>query len=135
MLEVVLALALFVLAATIITGGLSSSLNEVKRLRLATHANNLAATVLSEMQMGALPGEVAGPTAFDPPFDQWTWQTVLSPVNEMVGATNPIQKVEIIIRHQTEPVVVHLTQFLPVSANGAPASLPANPAPPGGGRS
>ena len=134
LLEVVLALALFVLAATIITGALNSSINEVKRLRLNTHANNLAASILSEMQMGVLPGDASGPNTFDPPFEQWTWQTTLAPVNEMVGATNPIQKVEVVIRHGTEPVVFRLTQFLPVAANGS-TPVPANPAPLHGGGS
>ena len=131
LLEVILALALFVLAATIITSGLSSSVNEVKRLRLNTHASNLAVSVLSQLQMGIQAGEASGPNAFDPPFEQWKWQTILSPVNEMVGATNPIQKVEVIIRHDSEPVVYRLTQFLPVVATGSP-STPANALPPAG---
>ncbi len=134
LLEVILALALFVLAATIITGGLSSSINEVKRLHLNAHASNLAVSVLSEMQMGIQAGEASGPNAFDPPFEQWKWQTVIGPVNEMVGATNPIQKVEVIIRHETEPVVYRLTQFLPVVANG-PSLTTANATPPLGGGS
>ena len=136
LLEVVLALALFVLAATIITGGLTAAINEVKRLRLAAHASNLAATVVSQIQMGVQPGEAAGPTAFDPPFDQWKWETVVSPVNEMVGATNPIQKVEVIIRHDTEPVVYRVTQFLPVTGNGSTPGTPgATPTPAAGGNS
>jgi type II secretory pathway pseudopilin PulG len=135
LLEVVLALALFVLAATIITSGLSSSINEVKRLRLNTHANNLAASVLSQIQMGVQPGESSGPNTFDPPFDQWTWQTTIGPINEMVGATNPIQKVEVVIRHQTEPVLFRLTQFLPVAAASGSSPGSPNPTPPAGGGS
>ena len=125
--EVILALALFVLAATIITSGLSSAINEVRRLRLNTRASNLAVSVLSQIQIGITPGEAAGPNAFDPPFEQWTWQTTIGPINETVGATNPIQKVEVIIRHQTEPVVYRLTQFLPVVSNGSTPPTP-NPA-------
>ena len=132
LLEVILALALFVLAATVITGALSSSTNEVKRLRLNTHASNLAASILSEMQMGLQAGEASGPNTFDPPFEQWSWQTTLSPVNEMVGVTNTIQKVEVIIRHESEPVVFRLTQFLPVTANAA-VTPAANSAPPSDG--
>ncbi len=134
MLEVILALALFVLAATIITSGLSSSVNEVKRLRLNTQASNLAVSVLSQMQMGIQAGDANGPNAFAPPFEQWKWQTSVSPVNEMVGATNPIQKVEVVIRHDTEQVVYRLTQFLPVVPAGA-LPAPANSLPPVGGGS
>jgi type II secretory pathway pseudopilin PulG len=124
LLEVVLALALFVMAATIITGGLTAAINEVKRLRLAAHASNLAATVVAQIQMGVQPGEAAGPAPFEPPFDQWKWETIVSPVNDTVGATNPIQKVEVIIRHNTESIVYRVTQFLPVSGGG---STPATP--------
>jgi type II secretory pathway pseudopilin PulG len=126
LLEVVLALALFVLAATIITGGLSSAANEVRRLHLQLHAQNLAATVLAELQMGILPGDAGGPNQFDPPFQAWSWQTTVGPINELVAATNSIQKVEVTIRHQTEPTVMRLTQFVPLAGNGT-ATTPAAP--------
>jgi hypothetical protein len=115
LLEVVLALVLFVSAATVITGGLSASVDEVERLRLGVHADNLAATILSEMQMGMVPVEAGGPVAFDAPFDQWTWQAVAEPVMDPVGGTNTLQKVEVIVRHQSQPIVCRLTQFLPES--------------------
>ncbi len=128
--EVVLALALFVFAATIITGGLSASVNEVRRLELDAHAGNLAASILAEMQMGMLAVEASGPNNFTAPFEQWNWQATVGPINEMVGATNTVQKVEVIIRHQTEPVVFRLTQFVPM-VTGLPSTVgqPASSAP------
>ncbi len=79
MLEVVLALALFVAASTVITSALSASVDETERLRLNAHASNLAATILSEMQMGLQAVESSGPNAFDPPFAEWTWQAAVEP--------------------------------------------------------
>ena len=122
LLEVILALVLFVAASTVITGGLSASVHEVEGLRLAAHANDLAVTVLSEMQLGIRQIEAGGPTAFDAPFDNWTWQTTVGPITAGPGDVNTIQKVEVIIRHQTETTVCRLTQFLPVAGTGDSSS-------------
>jgi len=113
LLEVVLALFLFVAAATVISSGLSASVKEVDRLRLNIHARNLAATVLAEMQMGIRTVESSGPNAVDPPFDLWVWQAAVGPVPDAVGGLNTLQKVEIVARHKFEPVVFRVTQFLP----------------------
>jgi len=124
LLEVVLALVLFVAAATIISSGLSASVKEVDRLRFNVHASNLAATVLGEMQMGLKPVESSGPNDFDPPFDAWTWQATVGPVPDAIGGLNTLQKVEIVVRHKTEPVVSRLTEFLPPVITVAPSNAP-----------
>lgn len=136
LLEVVLALFLFVGAATVISSGLSASLKEVDRLRLSIHGRNLAATVFAEMQMGLKPVESSGPNAFDPPFDMWTWQADAGPVPDAIGGINTLQKVEVITRHKSQPVVFRLTQFLPAVIQvhaPAAASLRSFDNPPGSG--
>ena len=55
LLEVVLALVLFVGAATVLTSGLSSSLDSVERLRLNAHAADYAVSVLSECSWESRP--------------------------------------------------------------------------------
>jgi len=112
LLEVVLALVLFVGAAAVITGGINASLNGVERLRLNTHAANLAISVLAELQMGARTTELTGPEPFDLPFENWTWELVPTPVEDELGEESRLTSVEVIIRHLTEPVVYRLTQVL-----------------------
>ena len=121
LLEVVLALALFVFAATVITGGLNASVQEVERLRLNLHASNLAISILSEIQMGIRLVEGAGPEPFDAPFADWTWQIEVSPVADLFGSALPLQSIEVAVRHKTRPIVRRLTQYLPVSSG---AELP-----------
>jgi type II secretory pathway pseudopilin PulG len=128
LLEVVLALVLFVAAATVITSGLSASVREVEGLRLEAHAKDLAVTVLSEMQLGIRQVEAAGPAAFDAPFDKWTCQTTVGATAAGPGDAATVQKVEVIIRHQTESTVCRMTQYLPAGAasgstNGGAAGL------------
>jgi type II secretory pathway pseudopilin PulG len=113
LLEVVVALVLFVTAATIIGSGLSASVDEVERLRLNVQADSLAASILAELQMGVQPVESSGPNPFDAPFDKWTWQTVVETLEDAIQGTSTLQKVEVIIRNQNRPVVCRLTQFLP----------------------
>ena len=134
MLEVVLALALFVAASTVITSALSASVDETERLRLNAHASNLAATILSEMQMGLQAVESSGPNSFDPPFAEWTWQAAVEPATEATGGLGTLQKVEVIVRHQSQPIVCRLTQFLPAAAGSWPGKGPAD-SPPGPSKS
>ncbi|HXP61244.1 MAG TPA: hypothetical protein VN829_12180 [Dongiaceae bacterium] len=133
MLEVVLALALFVAASTVITSALSASVDETERLRLSAHASDLAATILSEMQMGLQAAQSSGPNVFDPPFAEWTWEAVVeaaTDVSEASGSSAALQKVTVIVRHQSQPIVCRLTQFLPAAAGPGPGKGPAD-SPPG----
>jgi type II secretory pathway pseudopilin PulG len=112
LLEVVLALALFAAAATIIGAGIHSAIDGVERQKLNAHAMDLAVSVLSEIQMGQRPLESVGPETFESPFDHWTWQLVLAPTETEAGETSDLTRVEVIVRHD-EPALVHrLTQVL-----------------------
>jgi type II secretory pathway pseudopilin PulG len=114
LLEVVIALVLFVVAASFITAGMNSSVDTVERLRLNTHAVNLASSVLAELQMGARSTETNGPANFDPPFEKWNWQIQYEPAQGEIGDTNPLTRVEVIVRHSEQPIVYRLTQILPL---------------------
>jgi hypothetical protein len=138
---VVLALALFVVASTVITSALSASVDQTQRLRLNAHANNLAATILSEMQMGLQAVESSGPNVFEAPFAEWTWQATVEPANSAAGLTGSaagagnagaagtLQRVEVIVRHQTQPIVCRLTQFLPAAAGFGAEKEPSDSGP------
>ncbi|MCX6906109.1 MAG: hypothetical protein NTW03_22045 [Verrucomicrobia bacterium] len=112
LLEVVVALALFVAAAAVLTGGIHASLRSVERLRLGTHAANLAVTVLSELQMGLRSTDTAGPQPFAEPFENWTCELQTAPVESEIGEASTLTKVEVIIRHKEESVVYRLTQIV-----------------------
>lgn len=129
MLEVVLALALFVAASTVITSALSASVDETERLRLNAHASNLTATILSEMQMGLQAVESSGPNAFEAPFAEWTWEAAVEPATDATGVMGTLQKVEVIVRHQSPSIICRLTQFLPTAAGPGPEKGPAGSVP------
>jgi type II secretory pathway pseudopilin PulG len=112
LLEVVLALVLFVSAATVLTSGLSSSLDAVERLRLSTHAANLAVTVISELQLGTRTLAGNGPQPFETPFEQWTWEAVATPLQGEYDENKQFNTVEVIIRHAESPIVYRLSQVL-----------------------
>lgn len=119
--EVVVALVLFVSAATIITGALNASLNSVERLRRNTHAANLAVSVLSELQMGIKTLALTGPQPFEEPFAGWTWEVVANPIDGDTSDSSPLRVVEVIIRHDESELVYRLNQTLRLEET-APAS-------------
>jgi len=123
LMEVILALVLFVGAATVITGAFNASVNSVERLRLQTHAANLAVTVLSEMQMGILPVESAGPEPFEAPFERWTWETQVSALDGETFSGGQLNHVEVIVRLEEESMVYRLAQAMPFRAASEEATV------------
>lgn len=119
LLEVVLALVLFVAAAAILTSALSSSLDGVERLRLETHAADLAVSVVSELQLGikTLTGDTAQP--FVPPQEGWTWEAQPIPDQNRSDETNQFTRVEVIIRHDQPALVYRLSEVLRIAEAGA----------------
>lgn len=121
LLEVVLALVLFVAAAAIIGAGFSASVDSVERQRLSTHAVNLAVSVLSELQMGIRNAGETGPSAFAVPFEAWTWELILAPVEtdtaDAAGSTG-LTQAEVVIRHLDPPMVYRMAQFLKPGPRG-----------------
>ena len=114
LLEVILGLALFTVTAAIVTTGINSSVNAVERLRLSTHAGNLATTVISEIKLGSLPASVAEPEPFAEPFTNWTYQVVAATGDDPESA-DAFQTVEVIIRNTTQPYEFRFGEILPTS--------------------
>jgi type II secretory pathway pseudopilin PulG len=125
LLEVVLALLLFVAAAAVITGGIHASLTSVERMRLTTHAANLAVSVMSELQLGIRSTSLSGPESFDPPFENWTWELVAAPAELDMEETTPWTQVEVIIRHPDPALTFRVSQLIqpsPAAPAGGTAS-------------
>lgn len=126
LLEVILALSLFVAAAAVILSSLSASLSATRELELSAQADDIAATLLSELGLGQKAISDAGPTQLEPPLSEWSWQIVTSPAPSGAVAL-PLVQVEIIVRHTPSGYVRRLTQFMvePDTTAAAPATAPA----------
>jgi type II secretory pathway pseudopilin PulG len=114
LLEVVLALALFIGAATVISGGISASVEAVNRVRLQTHAVNLAISVMSELQIGARPLVAVGPENFEAPFKDWLYRVNLT-AGESATENGSTRAVEVIVWHTQENIVHRITQLFRAS--------------------
>ncbi len=128
LLEVLIALALFVAAAAVVTGALNSSLESLERQKLGTHAVDLATSVMAEIQLGIRVPGGEGRRPFDAPFQDWTWEASLLPVENAtsatgttstIGATAGSTRVEVVVRHKTAPVVQRLAQVIRIGRNAA----------------
>lgn len=119
LLEAILALALFVTAAAIVTSGMSASTDNLDRQRRNTHAANLAATVLAEIQLGIRSTAEAGEQPFAAPFEQWTAELVVTPTETEAGEASGLLRVEVIIRHKDSALVRRLAQVIRVPNTAA----------------
>jgi type II secretory pathway pseudopilin PulG len=115
LLEVVLALALFIGAATVISAGIGASVDAVHRVRLQTHAANLAISVMSELQIGARPLAPVGPENFEAPFKDWLYRVNLTAGEESSTETGSTRAVEVIVWHTQENIVHRITQLFRAS--------------------
>ena len=123
LLEVILALVLFVAAAAVISSAINASLQSVERQRLNLHAANLATTVLSELQLGQRSLETTGPEAFRAPFEHWTWQLVPASREARLLEAEALTVVEVIVRHEDPPVVLRLAQSIKAGRGAKTAAL------------
>jgi hypothetical protein len=111
LLEVVLALLLFVATVAIVSSAMNASMESVERQRFALHAANLAATVHAELDLGLRMTEELGPEPFATPFDEWTWQLVPAGVEDQTtGEASGLTTVEVVIRNTNAPSEYRLAQ-------------------------
>ncbi len=111
LLEVVLALALFVGAATVITAGINASVQAVYRVRLQNHAANLAISLMSELQMRSRPVAPIGPESFEAPFQGWLYRIAVGEGQQTLGEAPGLRAVEVIVWNPEEGITHRLTQF------------------------
>jgi len=114
LLEVVLALVLFAAAAAIIGAGLNASISGLERLRLNTHAADIAVSVLSELQLGIKSLTVSGPQACEAPLQGWTWEAVATPMQAESRDSGHLKMIEVIVRHDEPPTAYRLSQIVRV---------------------
>lgn len=128
LLEVLLALALFVAAAAVATSALNSALESLERQKLGLHALNLASSTVAELQLGIRPLTPQSVQPLPVPFQDWAWELALAPLenegSEESSSGSGLVRAEVVIRHSTKPIVQRLSQVLkprPVATN-APAA-------------
>jgi type II secretory pathway pseudopilin PulG len=112
LLEVLLALMLFAGAAAVVTTAFNSSVASLERQKLGFQALNLAASVLAEVQLGIRSATSDAPTPFEPPFEDWTWQTSLIPTETSGGDPAGLPRLEVVVRHKNSPMVQRLGQVV-----------------------
>lgn len=129
LLEVVLALVLFAGAAVVIGVALNASMESVEKQRFQLHASDLAVTVMSGVQLGTRPAVSGGPGNFNVPFQDYTWQLVVTPPEG--NDAGSLLSAEVIVRHKPSALVYRLAQWIrPAGAtNLAGASAPPPPPP------
>jgi len=117
-------MAIFFAAAMVILAGLGSSVRGVQRVQIEAQAQDLAVSLLSEVQMGLVPLTSDGPTDYEAPeLAGWSRQIDVEPYTEpQPGSELPeFHRVEVIVRHEsgrsarlstlmTEPQVADVTE-------------------------
>jgi len=98
--EVVLALALFVFAAAVISGGFSTALMSVDRMRAELDASNLAISTLAEIELNLKPMVTSPPAQFEPPLEKWTWEVEVTEPGEDLDMGGGLTLVEVIVRNE-----------------------------------
>ena len=128
LMEVLLALALFVAAAAVVTTALNASLSSLERQRLSVHGVNLASSVMAEIQLGIRPLAADSHKAFPIPFQEWTSEVLLSTADngsgdgaldgQFAGQSERMAQVEVVVRHENPPSVQRLAQRVGRSGTG-----------------
>ena len=116
LLEVLIALTLFVIAAAVVGAALRSTMNATADIGRAAKAANLARSVLAELSAGGLELVDTAPTPFaedaeDEPIEEgWTYEIA----TEDITGTPGLKQVTIIVRHDdpVRPQACRLTQWM-----------------------
>lgn len=118
LLEIVLALGLFVLAAAVIGSAITSCMAATARIRRQSQAMDLAQTVLAELATGQVEMVNTSPTQFIQETEEgerviaegWTYEIELEELTEMPD----LKSVSVIVRDDRtgQPTVCRLTQWM-----------------------
>jgi len=97
LLEVVLAVTLFVVMAAVILGAVGRATDAAARMRLRARAGDLAVTLVSELQMGLIEIVDAGPRHYSSErLADWTWQVDVESLDDPLGA----RRIEATVIHE-----------------------------------
>jgi len=121
LLEVLISLTLFVIAAAVVGSAMWSALHATTEMRTESRAVNLAQWILAELEMGTLPMADTPPTEFTPGdedepaepaegADAWTYEIVTADLTD----TPALKQVTVIVRNADPfaPYEFRLTQWM-----------------------
>ena len=117
--EVVLALALFVFAAAVISGGFSTALMSVDRMRAELDASNLAISTLAEIELNLKPMVTSPPAKFDPPLERRTWEVEVTEPGEDLDMGGGLTLVEVIVRNEEKEKETRFARMIRASMPAA----------------
>jgi len=113
LLEVIFAIGLFAAAAGVVIGSFAASIKATRLLRVQAQAVDRAVTLLSEMQMGLVPPVDDGPTDYDEPEQDWSWQVVTSELDAESLDAPTMTQVQILITYKPEGFTYSLFHVVP----------------------
>jgi type II secretory pathway pseudopilin PulG len=123
LLEVVLAMGLFIMAAVFVMDALSASLAAVRRAEIEADGIDLASSVLAMAEAGALPVTSAGPEPSQTDAE-FSWQMVVTTPTDLAGLPG-LKHVEVIVKHE-QGQVFRLAQLI-ADDGGAETSSSSGP--------
>ena len=133
LLEVIFAIALFAAAAGTIIGAFTASLRATRQMRLQTGAVDRAVTLLSEMQMGLVQPIDDGPTDYEEPDQDWSWQVVTSDLDAQSLDAPAMTQVQILITYKPDGYTYSLFHVVPSDGEERESQLAGTEGPEGGG--
>jgi hypothetical protein len=128
LLEIILALSLFFVAAAFVTGSLHTSFQAAGNIKLSAQGADLAVTKMTELQLQPEKIIDSGPEPFatEEPMSLWTWQVVTAPLELPAILQGPaLKRVEVIIRNPSRQFTYRLVEQLPVSDAASATTEPA----------
>ena len=114
LLEVVLALAIFVAVMSVVYMAFYSSQNGLRQVRLNNRAADLAYTVMSEIHLGLVDKANSGPNDYGeeyPELEGWQWQVSVETVAD-TGESEPMQQVTVTITNTDENATAELVELM-----------------------
>ncbi len=99
LLEVLVASSIFTATALVVVGSLSTGLRTAAALAAEAQAENLAVSLLAEIELGIVSPLDVGPEAMAEPHADWTWEIRTAPV-EAAPELVALWRVEAIVRNE-----------------------------------
>jgi len=114
LLEVVLAMAIFVSVMSVVYLSFHSCRNGLRTVRLNNTAADLAYTVMSEIHLGLIDKASNGPNDYGeerPELEGWQWEVAVETITE-TGEAEPMQQVTVIITNVDENITSELVELM-----------------------
>lgn len=110
LLEVLLALTLFAIAAAVVGSAQRRALRAVEDMHVESQAANLAQTVLADLATGQIELDDTLPTPYDEEDETWTYEIATEDLTD----AEDLKRVTVIVRHTdpAHPVTCRLTQWM-----------------------